>query len=185
MFRNDGTPLRWLQDFWSRVENASQDRSDVVRTPTLATVGPTGPEVRMVVLRQVLPDTSQMVVYTDAASNKVSQISFDPRVQLCFWDPHLRIQMRASGVAQRAHESERDRVWSSMSQASRSSYDRMPPPGTEIASPGDVTGSEENRLVIYKLTINETDILRLDRMGHWRCQAVQVDGQWNAHWVSP
>ena len=185
MFANDGTPLGWLQDFWSRVENASQDRSDVVRTPALATGGPTGPEVRLVVLRQVLPDTCQMTVYTDAASNKVSQMSFDPRVQLCFWDPRLRIQMRASGVAQRAHQSERDRVWSAMSPASRSSYDRMPPPGTEIASPGDVTGSEENRLVIFEMTIHAIDILRLDRMGHRRCQAIQADGQWHAHWVSP
>ncbi len=73
---------------------------------SLATCGPAGPAVRVVLAKVV--DDSGVVFYTNLESDKAADISHDPRVALCFaWLP-LHRQVRITGAAAEVPRSEVD-----------------------------------------------------------------------------
>lgn len=83
-------------DLWLREATAAG-----VREPTamsLATCGPDGPAVRVVLAKAV--DRDGVVFYTNLGSDKAREIAHDPRVAIVFaWLPQHR-QVRMTGVAE-------------------------------------------------------------------------------------
>ena len=73
---------------------------------SLATVGPDGPKVRVVLAKAV--DDAGVVFYTNLESDKAADIPHDPRVALCFaWLP-LHRQVRVTGTAAEVPRTEVD-----------------------------------------------------------------------------
>lgn len=95
---SDPTPL--LDMTWTALIRGKADRRHPARHPTLATIGPNGPEMRTLVLRGVDRDAATLELHTDALSPKVTQIKADPRVALHIWVPTQRLQIRARATAE-------------------------------------------------------------------------------------
>jgi pyridoxamine 5'-phosphate oxidase len=89
-----------LDRVWRHLTRGVADRRHPARHPTLATLGPEGPEARTLVLRAADRNAARLELHTDMASPKVAQIGEDPRVALHFWIPkdRLQIRMRATAV---------------------------------------------------------------------------------------
>jgi hypothetical protein len=64
------------------------------RRAAFATVGPDGPEVRSIVLRDLQADRRELVFYADSRSPKVAQLRADPRGQILCWSEPLGWQLR-------------------------------------------------------------------------------------------
>ena len=97
---NEMTLMGLLETVWDQLIRGTTDANHPARTPTLATIGPDGPELRTLILRKADRAAARLELHTDAASSKVGEIGRDPRVALHVWIPDLQLQIRASGRAE-------------------------------------------------------------------------------------
>lgn len=81
------------QQIWKELGRASVDRHHEWRTPVLATVGCDGsPNARTVVLSKVDAKLLTFCFYTDARSEKVSELAKEPKAVFVFWSLRLNWQ---------------------------------------------------------------------------------------------
>lgn len=95
---DDGKAL--LDRVWTHLVRGVSDRRHPARHPTLATIGPEGPELRTLVLRRADREAGLLEMHTDSASPKVAHIERDPRVALHVWIPKERLQVRMRATAE-------------------------------------------------------------------------------------
>lgn len=81
------------------LESACAAKDHPWRTPGLSTMGAQGPQSRHLVLRAVDPVRGVLRFYTDSRSAKISEIEFDQRVSVLFWNPQGNEQLRLWGTA--------------------------------------------------------------------------------------
>ncbi len=92
--------VEWLED-------AKRQEPSDANAVALATADEHGaPDVRMVLLKGVSPDG--FVFYSNAESRKGRQLAANAQAALCFHWKSLRLQVRASGVAEQVSAAEAD-----------------------------------------------------------------------------
>lgn len=79
---------------WQELQRAATDPTHEWRRCVVATSGPDGPEARTMMLRECDRETAELVIYTDARSPKLAQLTADPRAQIVCWSPTLNWQVR-------------------------------------------------------------------------------------------
>jgi len=172
------TDLPALLDFvWSRLSHGVGDRTHPARHPTLATIGPKGPELRTLILRHVDRDAGVLELNTDMASPKVAQIGADPRVALHVWVPSDQLQIRMGAMAV-------------VTQGDPELFARLPPqvranyggaaPGAE-PGPAPADG-DPARFAAIRLTLHRIDALVLHEP---RRRAVFTAPDWRGRRVAP
>jgi len=194
-----------LDEAWRRLARGAADRRSSLHTPMIATVAPDGaPEVRTVVLRGADPATGVLRCHTDARSAKVAAIGAEPRVQLAFYDPRAKIQIRASGLAAVHRTDDRaGEAWRATGLHSRRCYLADPAPGTPIDGPGsglpdhlataapEETESEAGRanFAVVTVRVAALDWLYLAARGHRRARferaAEEAGTGWKGQWLVP
>lgn len=139
----------------TRLAAAVPDRRSPWRTPVLATARDDGtPSVRTVVLRSVAMPQRHLQIYTDRRSDKVAQIAAQPAVELCFWDPDAREQLRIAGCATASVSGvEVGSAWDALPEASRPMYRAAEAPGTSIAAPDVPAIGGDGRTAFAVLTV--------------------------------
>jgi len=185
---------------WRRLVRGAADRRSAFHTPVLATTGPDGaPEGRTVVLRGVDPDAAVLRCHTDARSAKVAAIAREPRVQLVFYDPGAKIQLRATGTAT-VHRADAaaERAWAGTGPHARRCYLIDPAPGTAIGGPGSglppglgtaapEPGDREagrDNFAVVAVAATALDWLYLAARGHRRARFERCAG-WAGRWLVP
>ena len=144
---------------------------------TLATVTADGqPDIRTVVLRHVDPAARLIRFHTDIRSPKVQALRAEPRVALHWYDPALRVQLRAAARATIHHDDAlAAAAWAAAAPMSRACYTTATAPGTAVdafpegpAAPhaGDDTGRD--RFAVVSCHFNALDLLALHAAGHQR-----------------
>jgi len=162
---------------WSRLSRGVADRRHPARHPTLATVGPDGPEVRTLVLRAADRDTAMLELHTDMASPKVAQIAAEPRVALHVWVPkdRLQIRLRARAVVEPGDPA----LFARLPEPARTNYGGAVPGGP----PGEGTeGADPARFAAIRLRVTEIDALVLEEP---HIRAIYSAPDWTGHWVAP
>lgn len=141
---------------WRHLGRGAVDRKHPARHPTLATIGPDGPEARTLVLRAADRATGTLDLHTDLASPKVAQIHAEPRVAVHVWVPKARLQIRARA---RAEVSQGDAaLFETLPAAARANYGGAVPGGP----PGDPdTPGDPARFGVIRLTLHRIDALAL------------------------
>ena len=123
-----------LDDMWALADTALKaglgDRTHPARHPVLATISPTGPQLRVLVLRGW--NGRDIRLQTDAATAKVDELRHDPRCALHIWLPDQMVQLRLSGDAKMTAGSAMD--WERMPAAAQHVYGGAPAPGTQSQS---------------------------------------------------
>lgn len=144
---------------------------------TVATVTVDGqPDSRTVVLRHFDPAARVIRFHTDIRSPKVPAIRAEPRVALHWYDPTLRVQLRAAARATIHHgDAIALAAWAAAAAMSRACYTTTIAPGSAVdafadgpAAPdaGDDTGHE--RFAVVSCRFEALDVLALHAAGHQR-----------------
>jgi hypothetical protein len=162
---------------WRHLTRGVSDRRHPARHPTLATIGPEGPEARTLVLRGADRAAARLELHTDMASPKVAQITGDPRVALHVWVPRDRLQIR---IRARAAAGPGDpALFARLPEEARRNYGGPAPGG----APDDrVYDGDPARFAAITLEVRQIDALVLDDP-HLR--AVFAAPDWAGHWVAP
>lgn len=169
-----------LETAWAQLIRGVADRRHPARHPTLATLGPDGPEARTLVLRAADRAAATLELHTDAASPKAAQIVTEPRVALHVWLPKPRLQIRARATA-------------ALERGDRALFDHLPPeaqenyggtaPGTPLQRADDGAGPDPDRFARLVCRLTTLDILHL---GSPHARALyHAERDWAGEWIAP
>ena len=177
-------------DTLSALAHAAIDPSSHFRTAAVASIGHDGtPQVRTMIIRAFDQKTHTLKVFTDARSPKVLGFERNSDVQLLFYDPDTRVQMRVSGrVTLHIDDEQTRRLWSAVPEYGRGDYLSRQPPGEQIAHPGDSWRNNElgdQYFAVLEITIREIDWLKLSAQGHKRALLTWDDDKYSARWLAP
>ncbi len=172
---NNPTLNALLDTVWQHLARGTADRHHPARHPTLATLGPDGPDLRTLVLRAADRDSHTLEFHTDAASPKAAHIAANPNVALHVWIPKARLQIRARGTA---HMTPGDpTLFAQLPPQAQANY-TGPIPGTPLPATTSKTDPRFTRLLC---TLTEIDALTLSDPHHralftattkWQGQAI-------------
>lgn len=163
-------------DLLGFLEEALVEKRHPWRVFTLSTVDQAcRPQSRSVVLREVDAQGWLIRFYSDARSPKILQLQHNPNVSLCFWNPLLKRQLRAEGVATLMREPKAiNERWESVKNGPTvGDYTTRLAPGSEVDPLVEFV--EENWFCVVEVKISSFDLLQLNREGHQRV-AVTPDG---------
>lgn len=178
-----------FEQIWQSFETGASKTNSAWHTPVLGTIGTTGPQLRMVVLRQVDMESRKLVFHTDKRSQKANELNESGQAAWLFFDLASNIQIRATSLATKHHNNDLTRqLWKNVPQHARDNYVHPPAPGTTLESlPAGLLSDEEafsNFLVVHCEVIF-LDWLQIRPEGHLRAW-FSWDGQaWISEWVTP
>jgi len=170
-------PAQLLDMTWTALIRGKADRRHPARHPTLASIGPNGPEMRTLVLRGADRDTATLELHTDALSPKVAQIAADARVALHVWVPNQRLQIRARATAEILPGD--PALFASLPDFAKANY-AGPIPGATPDSDTPDTAAEA-RFTRIRCTLTEIDVLLLSEP-HQR--ALFKGPDWEGQWIA-
>ncbi len=186
-----------LAEAWRRLARGAADRRSGFHTVQLATIGADGgPRVRTVVLRAVTPALRLLRVHTDARSAKAAELAAEDRVEICGYDAHAKMQIRARGVATvHAADAVADAAWAGSGQGSRMAYRGELAPGARLERPEtlDPVGAgreplsdlgRENFLAV-SVAVDRLEWLYLAAAGHRRAVYAWSGDAASARWLAP
>lgn len=174
---NEQTLSLVLETVWNHFARGTSDRDHPARHPTLATVGPDGPDLRMLVLRAIHRDTNTLEFHTDSASPKVTDIAADPSIAIHVWIPKARLQIRARGTGQITNGD--PHLFAQLPPQAQANY-TGPIPGTPLPTDTPQTDPRFARLLC---TLTEIDALTLTDP-HQRA-LFRASEAWHGQWIAP
>ena len=172
-----------LKALWNRLEQGLKDADAPARTLALATSGPDGAAVRLVVLRGQDRSAGTLTFYTHAHSPKIAQLRHDPRAELLLWDPVTLFQARLSvHLSVKPGNAE---AWNALTKGARLNYATDPLPGTLLHDPDANTPTPDPELLtILTADIRAIDLLHLGALPHARAQFSRED-DFKGRWIAP
>lgn len=170
-----------LETVWSHLSRGVEDRRHPARHPTLATIGPDGPEARTLVLRAADRSAATLELHTDSESRKAAQIASDPRVALHVWLPAPRLQIRVRAMATLAPGD--PAVFARLPAEARANYGG-PAPGTPIGTATGRAEGEPGRFLRILCRLTEIDALLLAPEPHLRARFRSAEA-WRGEWIAP
>ena len=185
-----------LAESWRLIARGVADRRSPFHHPTLATLGADGrPRLRTLILRGCDVQERSLRLHTDRRSEKVSEISNDPRVGLHFYDPTAKIQIRIDGSATlNTDNATADAAWAGSRLMSRQCYGIAPGPGATIETADAFAlpetsdaGTAPGRANFCSVTIRIESLewLYLAVAGHRRALFRWPDERLQAGWLAP
>lgn len=184
-----------VADVLERLAAAATDPAAPWRTPMLATVTAVGaPTLRTVVLRSVEPMQRMVRINTDRRSAKAGQIARNPAVELCFWDPAARQQLRIAGRAVvDAVGPTANAAWSALPPDGHAIYRGGPAPGTPTPgptpldhAPTEPDGGNRDAFAVVTVSWQSWDWVWLGVEAHRRARLRwHADGRHEGDWTVP
>ena len=177
------TPQEIRNQIWKELVRATQDRHHAWRTPVLATSSVNGlVNARTVVLREVDVVQSNLVIYTDERSSKVSEIMKQQAGLFVFWSSRLNWQLRVRvNITASTSGMDVEQRWQRVSQsATANDYLGQDAPGTVRREAGNETMaiSHKNYFTVLNAEVTEMDWLELGRDGHRRARILTESWEW-------
>ena len=188
-------------DIWARWTRGGADRRSPFHTPVVASISASSaPEQRVMVLRKADTEAATLRFHTDIRSGKVGQFGVNQRVSVLGYDPHAKIQIRASGMATIAHAGvAADAAWAATSTSGRRCYlaDAVPGSSSINATSGlpsvfektmpTMIESEMGRtnFAMLLVTVNRLEWLYLAASGHRRAAFTRDGDEWRGTWLVP
>lgn len=169
-----------LDNVWQHLGRGTADRHHPARHPTLATIGPEGPELRTLVLRRVDRAVPELELHTDAESPKALQIKEDPRVALHVWVPKARLQIRMRGQAILAPGD--PAVFANLPPEAQANYGGVAP-GTLVSGLFSRDIGDPGRFLRILCRLNAIDALVLS--DPHRRAIYRAEADWTGEWIAP
>ncbi|MEM9053648.1 MAG: pyridoxamine 5'-phosphate oxidase family protein, partial [Bacteroidota bacterium] len=159
-----------------------QKKNHPFREVALATTA-NNPNARMVILRKVEQDPFRIFIYTDFRSEKVREITQNPRATFLFWHPSAKFQLKLKTNISIHH---RDELAKSLYQQqplrSQESYNTANAPGTEINTTKNPQAELRKDFIpddfaVLACDVTEMEALQLSREGHIRARFKIPEGE--------
>ena len=167
------------------------DRRSPFHTPTLASIGADGaPRARTLVLRGFDAARREIRLHSDRRSDKLAELSRDPRCALHLYDAGAQVQIRLEGAA-RLHldDAVADAAWEASRPFSRLCYAITPAPGTPVPAPPPTPREQADgraHFGVIMLGFHSLEWLWLAAEGHRRARfAWDAAGAMEATWLVP
>ncbi|MCK8522064.1 pyridoxamine 5'-phosphate oxidase family protein [Aquimarina sp. D1M17] len=171
-----------------------RDLQEAAKTPghpfryfTLATTNENGtPRLRTVVLREI-DQLSNLIVYTDKRSEKITHINKHAIVSLLFLDKERLIQLSIEAKATLIEDPEKTRaIWGQIPEKSKKDYTSKYTPGKEIKDPQNVEFlTQGNFFAAIRLIPQKIEYLRLKRPNHIRVLFSKEGNDWKSSYLVP
>ena len=192
-----------LRFAWQMLGRGVQDRRTAFHTPVLATCGPDGPQARVLVLRALDVSSRTLTFHTDTRSAKFSELAFDPRVAITFYDAARKAQVRISGVASlHVNNALSHQRWTASRPSSLRCYlgaqpgliSTIPTSGLPHQVEGQEPGmpeltSAEPHFAVLQIAAHRLEWLHLHTRGQRRAvftwPEAQADTACDMHWLNP
>lgn len=180
------------KDIKGELVRASVDPKHPCRYLSLSTVGTTGlPESRYIVLRKFLPESSQLIFFTDHRSKKVKELQGNNSATVLGYHPRQKYQLRLKGTCDIDHDNDLAAQYYQREVRQTKDYNSRYAPGTPVSfwQEGDEQKDEinEEHFSIITFKIKEIDLLKLDgKNGHQRARYILADDQSiSSTWLVP
>lgn len=185
---------------WQTLEEGATQAEHAYHTPVLGTVSEYGPDLRTVILRQVVPAARQLICHSDARAGKIDELRRQPQTAWLFYDPQTQVQLRIWGSTSiHLDDALADEQWATQSLATRRIYLALRP-SNEIQPHADPNLPSEFRdrlptpveseagrpnFAALVCQVSRLDWLQLRREGHWRARFIWNEAGLQATWVTP
>jgi pyridoxamine 5'-phosphate oxidase len=192
-----------LENLPSRIWEALGDAVGIphspMRTPVLSTTNRLETSVRTVVLRGVDTDRRHLYSQTHVRAAKVREIRSNQQVQMLFYHPIQKVQIRATAAAMVYHQDAMAReFWERLPLSQRAAYGTAEAPGTPLTEPGDAidpqlrkSSSVEDLEAAYEnfaviaAEVDQFDWLHLREQGNVRANIRWTGGAYSGLWLVP
>ncbi len=123
---------------WEALSDAVGIPHSPLRTPALSTTNRLETSIRTVVLRGVDIKKRHLYCFTDLRTSKVREIRANEQVQVLFYHPVQKVQIRATAAAMvYANDAIAREFWEKLPLAQRANYAARSGPGSPLNEPGD------------------------------------------------
>jgi pyridoxamine 5'-phosphate oxidase len=184
-----------LADCWTRLETGASDRHSALHQPVVSTVDPDGaPDARIMVLRLIDQENRLAQLHTDRRSGKLLHLAREPRANLLFYDPEIRVQLRLGGsVTVHQDDAVAEAAWARSRKMSRVCYAAEFAPGAAIDDPqhalGHLAAAEgeagyEN-FAVLRFRVDRLEWLSLAAKGHRRARFSLAGSAPVGQWLAP
>ena len=204
MAQNEKKIYRSVEAIWDDVRltltRGVADARHPWHHPVIGTMGPSGVELRTVILRRYIPDRRLLAFHTDRRSPKIAHITADPRVAWLFYDPVGKVQLRISAHAEIHVDTPlAEEQWERTQLYSRRCYmaphapsDPVPewdpnlPEAIRDRRP-ETEESEAGRVnfAVVATRVESIDWLYLRGRGHQRARLTWPAGRLKGQWLAP
>ena len=168
---------------WARLEDGVASADAPARTLALASARTGGcVAARMVILRGSDRAAPNMTIFTNAGSEKVTELRDEPRAEILLWDAGTSFQARLPVTVDMAAGSRE--LWEALSPGQQLNYVPTPPPGSAIEAPHVPDASGPEAFLVLTARILSADILDLSDLPHKRAQFHARD-DFTGRWVAP
>ena len=159
-------PLPLFKEWLAEAENSETINPTAM---ALATAGADGaPSVRMVLLKKV--DERGFVFYTNSESQKVIEITENPRASLCFYWKSLLRQVKVDGPVSKVSQEEADAYF-----ATRSRSSRIGAWASKQSRPLESRFELEKQLAVYTAKFNVGKVPRPEFWEGYRVYAERIE----------
>lgn len=159
------------------------------RNVVLSTVNKELPKSRWVVFRKLTSEKT-FYIYTDARSEKVTELTINSNCGLLFYHQRHGLQIRFEGVAQIHQQNALTHTfWPGVMGNSAKNYTTTLPPGTPIESVESgnsfLKETTDTHFVIIEIIPQRMEMLQLGRDGHIRASFKRVNEEWQGTFLVP
>ncbi len=180
---------------WQRLCAGVGRGADPFHTPVLATIGPDGPSLRTVVLRDADDVARRLACHTDRRSPKIAHVGSDSRASWLFYDRQAKLQLRLMGrLSIHTRDTYADERWDAVTLRGRACYRAVAAPGEIVptpppaGAPPDSDGAlaeARSRFAVLACRIDRFEWLFLSGNGHRRARFTWNGESWDGDWVAP
>jgi pyridoxamine 5'-phosphate oxidase len=194
------SPEDQLELALASLEHGAKKRRSGFHHGVLATLAPTGPAARTLILRGLEREPLAIRFHCDSRSQKLNEIVENPKAEACFYSPADRLQIRLAGELTCFTEGEIvEKAWEETQLLSKRVYLAGQAPGTQLDDPSqalpdhlrDREPTEEESLpgrqnfAVLVLKATKLDVMELHISGHIRSRHTLEPTGWNSIWTQP
>jgi hypothetical protein len=184
-----------LDTLWRRIETALDGRWRAWALPTLVTMAEDGaPRARVLALRAVDREKRRFVFHTDARSDKIAEVTREPRVAVLFFDRDDAVQVRFDGLAELHHRDPASAAaWRDVSGLRRAACSVDAEPGSPLdasQSFASLPATDDPDVAFANFAVLTVDADAIDWL--WlgpqdmrRARFAWLGGHWSSSWIVP
>lgn len=185
LFSHSDKPTDIWQSIKHELHRGALDPKHPFRYVNLGTESRGFPQIRTVVLREVIQELD-FLVFTDYRSEKVREIQSSPMIAIHFYHPKKMLQIRVEAMAEIHFQNElSEQYWKKIPDGRKSEYTGSLAPGTPISNPDfGWEWSEKSFFTVLKISPQRIEALQLSKEGHLRIQ-FEKEKDWEGQWLVP
>jgi pyridoxamine 5'-phosphate oxidase len=177
------------QILFAELRKGSVQKKHPFRNVVFSTIKINLPSSRWVVFRKLTAE-NRFLIYTDARSEKVSELRENPNCGLLFYHDRQGLQIRIDGKAILHQKDElTKKYWPGVNGGSAKNYTTIAPPGSRVEDRVEgllyLEKPDDQYFTIIEVVPSKIDVLQLDREAPVRAAFDWISNNWEGSFLVP